>query len=284
MSTQWRSIALSDRLARHLLSEADLAERIDEAGLDAVVLGLERLDPLAPEGHQLDPTSLAPILARRIRNTRLLIAATNHREHPWNLARAVASLQNFVPSGSGLVLAARDRTVPDGRPGARAWDVGNLSRPVDIGPEATIDAGVVARKLWDDYPFDAVIADPSSNTYLDLERVRASDHRGVYDVAGPLPVPTRGRPLLSLFVPDGAPVAVPPAFDSVTVPLDLAIEAARGADAFGGRPLIAYVRDPDDLARAAESVRSGGQVLGVQALVTDDHALRTALKALGALG
>ncbi|MFC5749291.1 hypothetical protein [Actinomadura rugatobispora] len=284
MSTRWRSIALSDGLARHLLLDADLAERLDQAGLDAVVVGLERLDPLSPEDRHLDPSSLAAILAPRIPGTRVLIAAANHREHPWNLARAVASLQDFVPSGSGLVLGVRDRTVPDGRPGAEAWDVRDLSRPVEIGLEATLDTGVVARKLWDDYPLDAVIADRASNTYLDLERLRASDHRGVYDVAGPLPVPTRGRPLLSLFAPDGVPAAVPPAFDSVTVPLDTAIETPGGADAFGGRPLIAHVRDPDELGRADELARHGEQVQGIQVLVTDDHALRTVLKSLGPAG
>ncbi|XVQ09713.1 hypothetical protein ACQP1W_45565 [Spirillospora sp. CA-255316] len=185
-----------------------------------------------------------------------------------------------MPSGSGLVLGTWDRTVPEGRPGARAWDVRHLSRPVDTGLESTVDGGVVMRRLWDDYPLDAIIADPGSNTYIDLERVRASDHRGVYDVAGPLPVPTRGRPLLSLFAPDD----VPDAFDSVTVPLDRAIEIPEGADAFGGRPLIAHVRDPDDLARAREFAGRSPRVRGVQALATDDHALRTALKALDAAG
>ncbi|WP_067447129.1 hypothetical protein [Nocardia alba] len=77
-----------------------------------------------------------------------------------------------------------------------------LSRPVDIGIAATLDAGVIARNLWQDYAFDAVVADRATSVYIDTARVRATRHHGVYDVAGPLPVPTRGRPVLSLFAPD----------------------------------------------------------------------------------
>ncbi|PZG56382.1 hypothetical protein C1I98_01150 [Spongiactinospora gelatinilytica] len=132
---------------------------------------------------------------------------------------------------------------------------------------------MVSRRLWDGYPYDAIIADPAA--YIDLARVHASDHHGIYDVAGPLPVPTRGRPLLSLFVPDGVPADVPSAFDSVTVPLEVAGEI--GADAYGGRPLIAYVRDPGDLARAG----GDGRWRGLQALATDDRTLHAALAVLG---
>ncbi|RBQ19175.1 hypothetical protein DP939_14605 [Spongiactinospora rosea] len=275
MSAGWRSVAVSDGLAGRLLTETDLAGRLDHAGLDAVVLGLGRLDPRSPEEHHLDPTSLAAVLSPRLPGTRLLIAAAGHREHPWNLARAVASLQTVLPAGSGLVLGSRDHTVAGGRPGARAWDVRDLAEPVDIGPEATAETGVVARKLWDGYPYDAILADPASGGYLDLERVRASDHHGGYDVAGPLPVPTRGRPLLSLFASDDVPGDVPSAFDSVTVPLELAGEI--DAETSGGLPLIAYVRDPDRLAEAGRD----GRWRGVQALATDDRTLHAALAALG---
>ncbi|MFD6103164.1 hypothetical protein ACFWFQ_10910 [Nocardia salmonicida] len=279
----WRSVALSNRLAERLIADDELAARLDHARLDTVVVGIERLDGSGIGAHHLDPTVLAAVLSPRLPRTRLSVAAANHREHPWNLARAVASLQTVAPRGSGLVLGARDHTVAEGEPGARAWEVRGLSRPVDIGIAATLDAGVIARNLWQDYAFDAVVADRSTGVYIDTARVRATRHHGVYDVAGPLPVPTRGRPVLSLFAPDvaSAGVIIPSAFDSVTTSKGLATADSAG-ELFGTHPLIVHTHDPDDIDRITETVRRGAhRIRGVQ-VGADDDTLEVVLDAFAA--
>lgn len=271
-SNLWRSMTLSDRLAQRLIIDDELAERLDRARLDTVVVGFQRLDGSGAGAHHPDPTILAAVLSPRLPHTRLLVAAANHREHPWNLARAVASLQTLAPRGSGLVLGARDHTVAEGELGARAWEVRGLSRPVDIGIAATLDAGVIARKLWQDYTFDAVVADRSTGVYIDTAQVRASRHHGVYDVAGPLPLPTRGRPVLSLFALDAmsAGVVIPSAFDSVITSGGLATADSAG-ELFGTHPLIVHTHEPEDIGRVEETVRRGAhRIHGVQVSADED--------------
>ncbi|WP_072803834.1 LLM class flavin-dependent oxidoreductase [Rhodococcoides yunnanense] len=281
-STRWL-LAITDRLVNVLHSDGELADRIDDAGFDTVIFGIDRLTPHPANGDHLDPTAVASILSQRITKTRIAIAAANQREHPWNLARAVASLQTFALAGSGLLLGPVDHTAGSGEPGMSAWDARGLSQSVDTSVAATIDTGAIARTLWNDYSFDAVVSDRTSGRYIDPDRIRSSNHRGVYEVAGPLSVPTRGRPTLSLFAVDDifsalpSELVVPAAFDSVTTTLESATARVKDPGSFGGRPLIVHIDDLNALTHARTLDGSNGRIHGLQIQVSDRGELEEAL-------
>ncbi|MEU7811447.1 LLM class flavin-dependent oxidoreductase [Pseudonocardia sp. NPDC049154] len=172
---------------------------------DVYVLGLDRVLGPAPESA-LDPTTAAAVLGLRRPDLAFLPVVAVEREHPWNLARTVASLEHWLRGRTGVVLAAHDRLAAEGRPGAGAWDPGPFAAPTPSGPATTAEAARILRALWDSYPNSALVVDRERGVYATGEGIAPIDHVGAYRVAGPGAVASsfHGRPVVAQVAGDPA--------------------------------------------------------------------------------
>jgi len=158
--------------------------RLLDATVDAVILGADLLTatPSAPDaaaGAGLDPSIAAIVLSRHTHRTGLVITAAPQRDHPYNLARRVSSLDHASHGRAGLALAAADPAATPGSPWTAA----------DPGVAAA-DTAVALRELWHSFPADVIVADRESGIFAESERIVAVDHRGAFEITGPLQVPT----------------------------------------------------------------------------------------------
>ncbi|PQP25889.1 LLM class flavin-dependent oxidoreductase [Rhodococcus opacus] len=137
---------------------------IDESGIDFVILGGDRLDAGQPSHATIDATVAATVLARHTTSVGLVVAGAPVRDHPFNLARRLGSLDH-------------------GSHGRAGWLIG--SGPVD----AAVDAVSVVRKLWESWPADSIVDDAERGIFAESERIVYIDHAGTFSVSGPLNVP-----------------------------------------------------------------------------------------------
>ncbi|GAA3680857.1 hypothetical protein GCM10023081_18740 [Arthrobacter ginkgonis] len=182
------------------------AAELDGLGLAFAVAGFERIAGRDGQDAQtLDPSVAATVLAQRA-DTPLLIAAAPHRDHPYNLARRLASAAHLSAGRTGLLLGARDAYAPSGE---EAWGGAGLTPGVPLGPGTTRDAALAIRKLWHSWPYDSIVADRDTGIFAHADRAVHIDHHGVFDVAGPLNVPStpHGSPVLAWFAEGAGQVA-----------------------------------------------------------------------------
>jgi alkanesulfonate monooxygenase SsuD/methylene tetrahydromethanopterin reductase-like flavin-dependent oxidoreductase (luciferase family) len=137
---------------------------IDESGIDFVVLGGDRLDAGQSSHATIDATVAATVLARHTTSVGLVVAGAPVRDHPFNLARRLGSLDH-------------------GSHGRAGWLIG--SGPVN----AAVDAVSVVRKLWESWPADCIVDDAERCFFAESERIVYIDHAGTFSVSGPLNVP-----------------------------------------------------------------------------------------------
>ncbi|WP_413602091.1 LLM class flavin-dependent oxidoreductase [Curtobacterium sp. Curtsp57] len=185
---------------------AGLADRIRRTDADTVVLGADRFVQEQAHGPRVDPTSAALALGRALPAHRFLIAVAPTRDHPYNVARRVLSLDHVLAGRVGLLVGAHDHGAHD--PAAddeRSHDPAEFAR--------------VVRGLWATWPFDSIVGDRSTGVFADTDRIRPLDHDGGpggYRVRGPLTTPSR---------PGGSPVLA--VWDDVDLPdADLRLSAA----------------------------------------------------------
>ncbi|GIF24042.1 hypothetical protein BJ973_004655 [Actinoplanes tereljensis] len=152
-----------------------LLARWDALPLAFTVLGIDRIDGTGPLPLTLDSSAVGASLAARTRRARFLIVASPQRDHPYNLARRVASLGHLSRGRSGVLFGAADAYAPPGeRPRTAA---------------TAIDAARVVRALEQSWPYDSIIGDRETGILVQSDRIVHIDHDGVYSVAGPLNVP-----------------------------------------------------------------------------------------------
>ncbi|AWK76401.1 nitrilotriacetate monooxygenase (plasmid) [Rhodococcus oxybenzonivorans] len=142
----------------------EFGRSIDESGIDFVVLGGDRLDAGDASHPTIDATVAATVLARHTTSVGLVVADTPVRDHPFNLARRLGSLDH-------------------GSHGRVGWLIGSPS------VDAAVDAVSVVRKLWESWPGDTIIDDAERGIFAESERIVYIDHAGTYSVSGPLNVP-----------------------------------------------------------------------------------------------
>ncbi|MEN0136661.1 MAG: LLM class flavin-dependent oxidoreductase [Rhodococcus sp. (in: high G+C Gram-positive bacteria)] len=181
----------------------EFGRRIDEAGIDFLVLGGDRVVTGASAHPAIDATVAATVLARHTRSVGLVVAGAVVRDHPFNLARRIGSLDHGSRGRAGWLAQTSDRS-------AGSWATAD---PVD----AAADAVSVVRKLWESWPGDSIVDDAERGIFADSERIVHIDHSGIFSVSGPLnvPEPPQRKP----------PVFWRPASDAEQV------AARRGADA-----------------------------------------------------
>jgi alkanesulfonate monooxygenase SsuD/methylene tetrahydromethanopterin reductase-like flavin-dependent oxidoreductase (luciferase family) len=191
------SLALSGEQLIDLVDEPQLAERIGHAPVAFFLAGTDRIVGEQAPGATLEPTLAATLLAQRVPQVGWLIGAAAHTDHPYNLARRVASLDHLSGGRAGLLLGPRSRYAPSGPHGETAWGGAGLTpgRPLDTS--TALDAARAVKALWRSWPAETIVADRGSGIYARAEGIVRIAHRGAFEIDGPLTVPA---------TPQGAPV------------------------------------------------------------------------------
>src|SRR6202453_2058950 len=145
-----------------------------------------------PSGR-IEPLTLLTALARATQRIGLIATASTSYNDPYNLARRFASLDHVSGGRAGwnIVTTAGD---------ASARNFGLDSQPSHAERYQRADEFVeVARKLWDSWEDDAIVADPERGVWAEPGKVHVIDHRGrFFQVRGPLNLSRspQGHPLL----------------------------------------------------------------------------------------
>jgi len=173
-----------------------MARRAESVAFDSVFLAdmpvLQGESPRRPAGR-IEPLTLLTAVARATRRIGLIATASTSYNDPYNLARRFASLDHVSGGRAGwnIVTTAGDDA-------ARNFGLG--AQPSHAQRYQRADEFVeVARKLWDSWEDDAVVADPERGVWADGDKIHVIDHHGpFFQVRGPLNLARspQGRPLL----------------------------------------------------------------------------------------
>ncbi|KHO21744.1 LLM class flavin-dependent oxidoreductase [Mycolicibacterium setense] len=161
---------------------AGLAGRLEQAGVSYWVIGAERGEGNDVTAEGVDPSLLATIAARHTSHLGLVVAAAAHRDHPYNLARRLVSVDHAAHGRVGWLALDFDHSIA-------------LNSTVDTWTGAGLDAAhtddaiVAVRALWRTWPLDSVVGDLNAGVFSDVSRIRRADVHNAYDIAGPLNVP-----------------------------------------------------------------------------------------------
>ncbi|MFC6012179.1 LLM class flavin-dependent oxidoreductase [Nocardia lasii] len=169
-------------LARSVGPEfAAVPRLLDAAGIGYVVLGADRATGTA---ESLSPALAGTLFARHSHGLGIVAAASPQRDHPYNIARRLGSLDHLTHGRAGWLALREDRATTLGQ-GHGSW----TDRPVDAAGVA--DAVTAVRALWRTWPIETL-------TRADDSVVRYADHTGEYPTTGPLNVPTtpQGEPVV----------------------------------------------------------------------------------------
>jgi FMN-dependent oxidoreductase (nitrilotriacetate monooxygenase family) len=145
-----------------------------------------------PTGR-LEPLTLLTAVARTTRHIGLIATASTSYNDPYNLARRFASLDHVSGGRAGwnIVTTAGDEA---------ARNFGLDAQPSHAERYQRADEFVeVARKLWDSWEDDVIVADPERGVWAEAGKIHAIDHRGrFFQVRGPLNLSRspQGHPLL----------------------------------------------------------------------------------------
>jgi FMN-dependent oxidoreductase (nitrilotriacetate monooxygenase family) len=145
-----------------------------------------------PSG-KLEPTILLTAIAGATERIGLIATASTTYNEPFNLARRFASVDwaSGGRAGWNVVTTA-------GPDAARNFGVDDQPAHA-VRYERAAEFIEVARKLWDSWQDDAVLADKAEGVWADSGRIRTIDHEGKhFRVRGPLNVPRspQGHPLI----------------------------------------------------------------------------------------
>lgn len=201
---------------------AGLPELLDAAGAGYVLLGADRT---RSTGASLNPVLAGTIFARRTVGLGIVAAAAPQRDHPFNIARRIASLDHISGGRAGWLAARTDRATALGASARGVWASGD--GPAGAGLLA--DAVTAARALWRTWPIESLTRETAAAQRPPDVEVRYADHTGVFPTTGPLNVPTtpQGEPVvwwdhetsdgdhlgaadIAVVAPGGLAVPVPP--------------------------------------------------------------------------
>ncbi|OBB33085.1 luciferase [Mycolicibacterium peregrinum] len=265
-----------DGLGRHGVGVAGisgLAGRLEAAGVTYWVIGAERgeINDVTTEG--LDASLLATIAARHTSNLGLVVAAAAHRDHPYNLARRLVSVDHAAQGRVGWLALDLDHSIALNA-ATDTW-TGAILDAVHTG-----DAIAAVRALWRTWPLDSVVGDVANGVFSDVSRIRRANVRNGYDIAGPLNVPgsvqgdlpvwrqagadgdsTQGAD--HLIVEDGDPI---PATGRIVVRLRSAGSIDAALERIAGHPKVSGVLlrlDPSELDRVLHEVLPAARARGL---------------------
>lgn len=161
---------------------ADLVRRLEAAGVDYWVIGAERGEAAQSGTVALDPSLIATFAARASRRLGLVVAAAGHRDHPYNLARRLISVDHAARGRVGWLALDFDH-------GTALNAVTDTWTGADLTADHTADAVTAVRTLWRTWPLESVVGDTDAGVFADVTRIRRADIAHGYAIAGPLNVP-----------------------------------------------------------------------------------------------
>jgi FMN-dependent oxidoreductase (nitrilotriacetate monooxygenase family) len=174
----------------------NLARLAESVKFDSVFLADRPVlddDPDRRPSGRIEPLTLLTAAARATRRIGLVATASTSYNDPYNLARRFASLDHVSGGRAGwnIVTTAGDAAARNFGLDAQPAHAERYQRAAEF-----VD---VARKLWDSWEDDAVVADAARGAWAEASKVHAVDHRGrFFSVRGPLNLPRspQGHPLL----------------------------------------------------------------------------------------
>jgi hypothetical protein len=136
-----------------------------------------------------NPFILAGWLSRKLNQVGLVVTGSFQRDHPFNLARRIASLDHMSEGRTGIVITSEDHGQFLGLEGKSSWT------DAPLNGEAVADGMTAMRKLWRSWPRETLDADSAVSA---AAVVRFANHKGIFSSLGPLNSPTtrQGEPLL----------------------------------------------------------------------------------------
>lgn len=161
---------------------AGLSGRLEAAGVSYWVIGAGRGEGNDVTVEGLDPSLLATIAARHTSRLGLVVAAAAHRDHPYNLARRLVSVDHAAHGRVGWLALDFDHSIALNA-NTDTWT------GADLDAAHTDDAIVAVRALWRTWPLDSVVGELDTGLFSDVSRIRRADVHNAYDIAGPLNVP-----------------------------------------------------------------------------------------------
>lgn len=160
----------------------ELAARLDDAGVSYWVIGAGRDDVTERAAVSLDASLIATVAARHSADLGLVIAAAAHRDHPYNLARRLLSVDHAAHGRVGWFALDADRRIA-------------LNAVADTWTGTALDAGHTAnavaavRALWRTWPLESVVGDVATGVFADTTQIRRADVTHGYSITGPMNVP-----------------------------------------------------------------------------------------------
>lgn len=167
----------------------EFGDLLDASGIDVLLLR-----PAAPDAR-FDSSIAATILARHTRSVGLVLGGSVLRDHPYNLARRLASIDHVSAGRVGWLVTTEEESAPDGR---SAW---TSAARTDL----PADAVVAVRELWESWPSDSIIDDRERGVFAESSRIRYIDHAGAHAISGPLNVPEPPQVKPPIFVESPVP-------------------------------------------------------------------------------
>ncbi|GAA3792091.1 LLM class flavin-dependent oxidoreductase [Amycolatopsis tucumanensis] len=187
MPAPYLALGLAGPHLVELTSSPGLLARWDALPAAFTVLGLDRVDGSAPAGQTLDSSAVGAALAGRTTRGRFLIVASPQRDHPYNLARRVASLGHLSRGRSGLLVGVRDA----------------YAAPERATPARANDAARAVRALEQSWPYDSIVGNRETGILVRSNEIVHVDLGGEFPIAGPLnaPEPPTGASVIAWYGP-----------------------------------------------------------------------------------
>jgi alkylation response protein AidB-like acyl-CoA dehydrogenase len=228
-------VALADELVATAIQRRggldEVAAGLERAGVDVVVLGSDRFrTDVDAGGPRVDPSVAALGLGRAAPALGVLVAAGSTRDHPYNTARRILSVDHLTAGRAGVVLGVEPRDVAgtaagtdghglearrgsatdgtaagadghglEARRGSATGGTTSMWTDRTAGPELIAETADVLRGLWNTWPLDSIVADRDAGVFADPTRITLLGHEGAHRVAGPLNTPSspQGEPVLA---------------------------------------------------------------------------------------
>ncbi|WP_067678390.1 LLM class flavin-dependent oxidoreductase [Nocardia miyunensis] len=169
----------------------DFGAALDASGIDFLLLRPASGDT------RFDPSIAATILARHTRSVGLVVGGSVLRDHPYNLARRLGSIDHVSAGRVGWLILTDD----DAADGRSVWTAASRE-------DIALDGVLAVRELWESWPPDTVLDDRERGVFTDSARIRYIDHAGAHSISGPLNIPEPPQVKPPIFVESPVPPAL----------------------------------------------------------------------------
>lgn len=251
MTKPYLALGLAGPHLVELTTSRALLSRWDALPVAFSVLGIDRIDGSAPAPLTLSSSAVGATLASATKHGRFLIAASPQRDHPYNIARRVASLAHLSGGRSGLLIGVRDAYAPEGPEEAPAWGGAGLGGGAPLNARTAYDTARAVRALEQSWPYDSIIGNRETGILVESNRIVHVDIDNSFAIAGPLnaPEPATGASVIAWYAQTAADA--PPVDDDT--PIELILGAA------GSVPVVVLGDEPPAGAFANLVLRAGLQ-------------------------